>query len=57
MSLSGCFLLQLYAEFAEIKNFYPHDFVDDESLDDLKISISINLNLSFSEISSYLCRS
>jgi len=27
MSLSGCFLLQLYAENAEFKNFYPHDLL------------------------------
>ena len=25
MSLSGCFLLQVYAEILEIKNFYPYD--------------------------------
>ncbi|MFI5186146.1 MAG: hypothetical protein ACHQF0_05445 [Chitinophagales bacterium] len=28
MSLSGCFLLQLYVEITEIKNFYPQGFVN-----------------------------
>jgi len=27
MSLSGCFLLQVYAEITEFKNFYPHDLL------------------------------
>jgi hypothetical protein len=28
MSLSGYFLLQLYVEIREMKNFYPQDFVN-----------------------------